>query len=195
MSVTAVPLRPIARGALPKLWIGLVLIAILAVLLALAGTGSIRERFASDADFLAENAGEVGVQTTDSGLQYRVVAQGAGEPPVEGQLIRIAYTGRLRDGTVFDENAGAPMLVGATIPGFTEALKMMPQGAKYEIWIPSDLAYGPEGSRDPQTGEQVIPENAMLNFDVEVLDILSLEDSQKILAGEVPEGMGGATGE
>lgn len=192
MTVTAVPLRPIARGAMTKLWLGIAVLLLGAAALAWAGTDPVRAQFATDAEFMAKNAKQPGVTTTASGLQYRVLAKGSGTPPVEGQLTLIGYTGRLRDGVVFDQNPKAPMLTGATIPGFDEALRMMSKGAKYELWIPADLAYGAEEKVDSQTGKAVIPANSMLNFEVELLDILSLEDSQKVLSGQMPPGIEGA---
>jgi hypothetical protein len=186
MSVTAVPLRPIAKGSLTKLWLGVGLVVLAAAGLAWCGTGAIRSQFATDSEFMAENASADGVLTTKSGLQYRVIRNGEGATAKEGQLTLVSYVGRLRDGSIFDQNRQAPLMVGGTVPGFDEALRMMPKGAKYEIWIPSELGYGSDEKRNPM-GEVVIPADSMLHFELEMLDILSAEDTQKVMSGQMQQ--------
>ena len=119
--------------------------------------------------FLAENKGKDGVETTDSGLQYKVKKEGEGASPAEGDSVTVHYTGKLIDGTVFDSSRkrGEPVTfpVDAVIPGWTEALQLMKQGAKYELYIPADLAYGERGA-----GAQIGP-NETLIFDVELLGV------------------------
>lgn len=120
--------------------------------------------------FLAENAAKEGVKTTESGLQYEVLEQGEGPTPTAEDQVRIHYTGTLVDGTKFDSShdRGEPAVfpVGGVIPGFTEALQLMPVGSKYRVVIPSDLAYGPQGA-----GGQIGP-NATLIFEIELLEIV-----------------------
>lgn len=122
-------------------------------------------------EFLAENKGKEGVQTTESGLQYQVIEQGQGDSPAPTDTVRVHYRGTLVDGTQFDSSydRGEPaeFKVNQVIPGWTEALQMMKPGAKYKLTIPSDLAYG-ESGRPP-----VIPPNSVLIFDVELLGIVN----------------------
>lgn len=119
--------------------------------------------------FLAENKDKEGVQTTDSGLQYKVVEEGDGPSPDADDSVTVHYTGKLIDGTVFDSSRkrGEPVTfpVDAVIPGWTEALQLMKQGAKYELYIPADLAYGERGA-----GAQIGP-NETLIFDVELIGV------------------------
>ena len=115
--------------------------------------------------FLAAKAREEGVLTTESGLLYTVVKEGKGENAKMGDRVRVAYKGRLADGSEFDANDDTPMIVGQLVPGFNEALTLMAPGAKYTIYIPSELGYGVR-ARGP------IPSNAVLVFDVELLEIM-----------------------
>lgn len=128
------------------------------------------ENHAAGKEFLASNAHKPGVTTTASGLQYRVIQQGHGDPPKRTDTVSIKYTGRLLDGTVFDsteKHGGQPasMPVGGVIPGFTEALELMRPGAKYEVWLPAALAYD---MRSPPG----IPPGSTLHFEIELLSIL-----------------------
>src|SRR5690606_64528 len=119
--------------------------------------------------FLARNKTVKGVFTTPSGLQYMVLRQGAGPRPKPSDRVRVNYRGTLLDGTVFDssEQHGGPAEFGLdqVIAGWTEGVSMMPVGAKYRFWIPSELAYGKQGN-------PAIEPNSTLIFDVELLDIL-----------------------
>lgn len=119
--------------------------------------------------FLAENAKRAEVKTTESGLQYEVINEGTGEKPAASDTVVVHYTGTLIDGTVFDSSVerGTPATFGVTqvIPGWVEALQLMQVGAKWRLYIPSDLAYGPRGA-----GGAIGP-NATLIFDVELLQI------------------------
>lgn len=122
------------------------------------------------ARFLAENKGVKGVFTTPSGLQYMVLRQGAGARPMPTAKVRVNYEGKLLDGTVFDSSyeRGEPAEFGLNqvIAGWTEGVAMMPVGAKYRFWIPSELAYGARGAPGS------IGPNATLTFDVELLAII-----------------------
>jgi FKBP-type peptidyl-prolyl cis-trans isomerase FkpA len=123
------------------------------------------------AEFLAKNKAVKGVITTPSGLQYMVLRPGSGVRPTPSSTVRVNYEGKLLDGHVFDSSyqRGQPAEFPLTgvIAGWTEGIPLMAVGSKYRFWIPSDLAYGPQGQ--PQGG---IPPNATLTFDVELLDVL-----------------------
>lgn len=123
---------------------------------------------ASGAAFLTENAAKEGVVTTDSGLQYKIITQGTGPKPGPTDSVTVHYSGTLTDGTEFDSSysRGQPATFGVhqVIAGWTEALQLMPEGSKWELAIPSDLAYGP-GGKGP-----VIGPNSTLLFEVELLD-------------------------
>ncbi|MCP5145542.1 MAG: FKBP-type peptidyl-prolyl cis-trans isomerase [Gammaproteobacteria bacterium] len=122
-------------------------------------------RAASEA-FLAENQNKEGVMTTASGLQYKVLTEGTGPKPTPQSTVSVHYTGRLVDGTVFDSSVerGTPAEFGVTqvIPGWTEALQLMNEGSKWEIYLPSDLAYG-------ENAPPAIGPNQALIFEVELL--------------------------
>ena len=121
--------------------------------------------------FLKENGSREGVKTTESGLQYEVIEEGNGAMPKAGDDVTVHYTGTLIDGTVFDSSVerGAPATFGVTqvIPGWVEALQMMKEGAKWRLFIPSNLAYGPNGAGG------IIGPNATLIFDVELIKVIS----------------------
>ncbi|ACR67668.1 peptidylprolyl isomerase [Edwardsiella ictaluri] len=120
--------------------------------------------------FLAENAQQNDVTVTESGLQFKVLKQGEGVIPSRQDKVRVHYTGRLVDGTVFDssEQRGEPaeFPVGGVIAGWIEALSMMPVGSRWQLYIPHQLAYGERGA-----GAAIAPYSALI-FDVELLDIL-----------------------
>jgi len=174
MSVTTVPIQPIKKGSLIKLWIGLILVLLVAGALAYAGTHDAVRTGASNEQFLANNADEDGVVTTTSGLQYKVLKPGEGPSPTATDTALVKYEGRLRDGTVFDANDQAPMPVGGVVPGFSEALQLMQKGGEYRIWIPSELGYG-EQSPGPE-----LPANSVLIFDVTLIDFISAEQMQEL---------------
>ena len=183
MSVTAVPLRPIKKGSVLKLWVGLGLLAAGAAGIAWATTGSMVP--ASPEAFLAANADQEGVVTTASGLQYKVLQEGQGPKPSPRDVVQVQYEGRLTNGETFDKSeAGQPAVfpVMGVVPGFAEAVQLMSRGGKLRIWLPPELAYGPDEKRDPQTGKVVIPANSVLEFDMELIDFkaLSAEELQQL---------------
>ncbi len=119
--------------------------------------------------YLDENAKKEGVVTTESGLQYEVLQEGTGTKPGPDDMVVTHYHGTLVDGTVFDSSVDrgepAQFPVNGVIKGWIEALQMMPVGSKWRLTIPSDLAYGDQGSAP------VIAPGATLIFDIELLDI------------------------
>lgn len=120
--------------------------------------------------YLEKNKRREGVHVTRSGLQYRVIREGRGRKPKATDLVEVHYRGRLVDGTVFDSSyrRGKPARfpLNGVIPGWTEGVQLMQEGAKFEFVIPARLAYGREGAGD------VVPSNATLIFEVELLRIL-----------------------
>ena len=120
--------------------------------------------------FLTENAKREGIKVTESGLQYEVLESGKGDSPKASDNVEVHYTGKLIDGTVFDSSVerGVPASFGVTqvIPGWVEALQLMHEGDKWRLYIPSDLAYGPNGAGG------VIGTNMTLIFDVELLRVI-----------------------
>ena len=185
MSVTTVPIQPVKKGSLTKIWLGVALIVAAALLLAYTGTQNAVVTGASNEQFLAANADEDGVETTASGLQYKVLKPGEGPSPTATDTALVKYEGRLRDGTIFDANEQTPMPVGGVVPGFSEALQLMQKGGEYRIWIPSDLAYG-----EASPGEQ-IPPNSLLIFDVTLLDFISQAQMEELRQQMQAQGMPG----
>jgi len=121
--------------------------------------------------FLADNKGKPGVKSTASGLQYQVIKEGTGKKPGPNDQVKVHYLGTLIDGTKFDSSydRGQPaqFALNGVIPGWTEALQLMPVGSKYKLFIPSNLAYGDKGTPGP------IGPNATLVFEVELMEILN----------------------
>lgn len=126
--------------------------------------------------FLAENKKQKGITTLPSGLQYRVLKDGTGTSPKATDTVTTHYRGKLIDGTEFDSSysRGQParFAVNAVIPGWTEALQMMKPGAKWELFIPSKLAYGENG-----IGQAIGP-NSTLIFEVELLSVDSANQTK-----------------
>ena len=159
MSVSQVPLRPVAKGTLIRLWLAVAALIALAFAIAYYGAGQFKN---------------VVVDT---------VAAGSGPLITEMDGVIIEYTGRTEDGTVFDSTEGrgpAPFLVMQVVPGFREALTKMQQGGRYKILIPGRLAYGP----NPPAGSPIGP-NEDLSFDVHVLQVAP---NAALSAGAAPQG-------
>ena len=120
--------------------------------------------------FLSENAKKENVKTTASGLQYIVEKEGEGAQPTAEDEVTVHYTGKLLNGTVFDSsvNRGEPATfpLNRVIPGWTEGVQLMKEGGKYTFFIPSDLAYGPNGVPN------VIPPHSTLIFEVELIKVV-----------------------
>jgi len=119
--------------------------------------------------FLAENKKKEGVKTLPSGLQYKVIKAGTGKKPKLNDTVMTHYRGALIDGTEFDSSykRGQPVsfLVSGVLPGWTEALQLMEEGAKWQLFIPSNLAYGERGAGG------IIGPNATLIFEIELISI------------------------
>ena len=119
--------------------------------------------------FFEENKSKSDVSSTESGLQYRIIKSGAGQQPASEDLVTVHYHGTLPDGTIFDSSyqRGEPVTfpLNRVIPGWTEALQLMKEGDKWELYIPSHLAYGPRGA-----GNQIGP-NQPLVFEVELIKV------------------------
>ncbi|MES2058551.1 MAG: FKBP-type peptidyl-prolyl cis-trans isomerase [Pseudomonadota bacterium] len=161
-SVTAVPLQPTKRRVLVYLWLG--------IALALCGAVALAQMAPVDpvTTYLAKNKRDKGVVQTESGLQYKIIAPGSGDArPTAADVALVNYEGKLTDGTTFDKSQQpSPLPVAGVVPGFSEALKLMPKGAKYRFWIKPSLGYGDKASGP-------IPANSILVFDVELLDFIS----------------------
>lgn len=130
---------------------------------------SAKQAQTSSDTFLTENAKKAGIKTTASGLQYLVTKEGTGKQPAASSVVKVHYTGKLVDGTVFDSSVerGEPIEfpLNQVIPGWTEGLQLMKEGGKATLYIPSQLGYGEQGV--PGT----IPPHSTLIFDVELIEV------------------------
>lgn len=146
-----------------------------------------KNRKAAD-EFLAANKDKNGVKVTASGLQYKVIKEGKGAKPAAEDMVRVHYKGRTIGGEEFDSsfkrNEPAELRVNQVIPGWQEALLLMPVGSSFELYLPPDLAYGDQGV------PPAIEPGSLLIFEVELLDILKEEakaDSDKVEATPAQE--------
>ena len=184
--VTRVPVKPVARGSLVMLFLG--------ILIGLA------------------IAGAFAWYTAPKGVSVDEIRAGTGDNPKATDVVFVNYTGKLADGTVFDQSQpiplpvqgilpeGTPLPLENMVPGFREAALQMQRGGKYVVEIPADKAYGAEGRINPQTGEGV-PPNADLTFEIELVDFMPMAEVerrwlqlQQMMQQQVPagEGEGGA---
>jgi FKBP-type peptidyl-prolyl cis-trans isomerase FkpA len=162
--VTRVPLQPVSRQSLVMLFLG--------ILIGLA------------------IAGAVAWWVQPKGVSVETVTAGSGENPNPDDVVFVHYTGKLEDGTVFDESqdmalpiegilpAGTPLPLEGMVPGFREALVQMQRGGKYVVEIPAEKAYGETGRMNPQTGEGV-PPNADLTFEIELVDFMPMAEAEE----------------
>ncbi|MDR2193923.1 MAG: FKBP-type peptidyl-prolyl cis-trans isomerase [Treponema sp.] len=136
--------------------------------------------------FLAKNAQEDGVITTNSGLQYRVIQEGTGAKPLATDTVWAHYKGSLLDGTMFDSSYddGEPVAFSLyeVIDGWAEGLQLMSVGSKYELFVPSTLAYGADGAGS------IIPPYATLLFEVELVAIMEPEENEEETTPQTPDG-------
>lgn len=135
-----------------------------------AGENEAQKNLEEGNAFLEQNKQREGIEVTESGLQYEVLKEGTGAQPAANDRVKVHYHGTLIDGTVFDSSVerGEPATFGVSqvIPGWTEALQMMQEGAKWKIYLPSLIAYGERGA-----GQDIGP-NSTLIFEVELLEIV-----------------------
>ena len=132
------------------------------------------ENLEKSKQFLTENIKKEGVRETKTGLQYKILEQGTGNTPSEGDFVKVNVIGRLTDGTEFENTYESSTIVVDTkrlIPGWKEAMLMMKEGSRWNIWVPPSLGYGEQGM-PPQ-----IPPNEVINFEVE---FLSIEDPEEV---------------
>lgn len=163
--ITRVPLQPIAKGSITKIWLGVAAIALA--------------------------AGGVAYAALPPAPTVKTLTAGTGDSPTTDDVVLINYKGMLMDGTVFDQNKNYPNPVAQFVPGFSKALQKMQRGGKYEVVIPSELAYG----ATPPAGSP-IPANADLKFEVELVDYKSLAEirQQQQILQQLQQMQGGAGG-
>ena len=129
-----------------------------------------QENLKKGQEFLAKNKEEEDVEVTESGLQYKVIEEGTGVSPDANDTVKVHYVGKTIDGETFDNSIErdepAEFPVNRVIPGWTEGLQLMKQGAKYKFFIPTDLAYGTK----VRPGGQIEPNEALI-FEVELLEV------------------------
>lgn len=192
-SVTAVPIPPTKRSYLVWLWIGVAIAVAGALALAWVGTRSAAVASYSNEDFLAWNKGQSGVQTTASGLQYKVIEPGEGPAAADNEGVELEIHGVKRDGKEFQPRAPMRFQVSQQpmIPGFTEGVKLMRKGARYRLWVPPSLGYGAEPSPENELAGQV------LVFDIEMKNLVPAAVLQQMMMQQMMQQQmqqGGAPG-
>ena len=162
--VTRVPIKPISRGSLVMLFVGILIGLLIAAAFAW--------------------------YTAPKGVSVDEIRAGTGDNPKATDVVFVNYTGKLADGTVFDQSQpiplpvqgilpeGTPLPLENMVPGFREAALQMQRGGKYVVEIPADKAYGAEGRINPQTGEGV-PPNADLTFEIELVDFMPMAEVER----------------
>ena len=188
MSVTTVPIRPIEKGSLTKLWAGVAVAVLIAGGAAWWGTEKAVSGACSAKAFASEGNGVSSVDKTDTGLRFQTIKAGVGAKPTETDVVLVSYKGTLVDGKEFDSNPRAAFPVQGLVPGFTEALKMMQRGGSYKLCIPPALGYGTQAN-------ERIPANSTLFFDVELIDFKSMAEVQALqqqMQQQAPNGAMGA---
>jgi len=188
--ITAVPLRPVGKSGIAALWIGI------GVLLAagIGGAYAVSDKAVMTAmppeQFLAANAKRSGVQTTPSGVEYKVITAGSGPKPTVSDIAMVDYRGSLINGNKFDASEPGhpvPFPVLGVVRGVSEALTLMPRGATYRFWIPPHLGYG-ERDHGP------IPGNSVLVFDITLHEIEHItpemiQQMEQMQQAQQPSGM------
>ncbi len=186
MSNSTVPIQPIARSSLTKLWVGVGAAILIAAGAAWWGTAGAAGGDCGDNAFAPVSGSVLSADTTASGLKIQTVTKGSGPSPTDSDVVLVNYKGSLTDGTQFDAGQRAPFPVEGLVPGFTEALKLMQRGGSYKICIPPALGYGAQGN-------ERIPANSTLLFDVDLLDFKSMAEIQAMQqqmqgGGQMPPG-------
>jgi FKBP-type peptidyl-prolyl cis-trans isomerase FkpA len=168
--ITRVALQPVAKGAITRLWIGVVLALLI-------GVG-----FAWTARY--------------QGLTVQTVKAGEGPTPGMGDVVLVNYAGHLTNGKQFDAGEKVAMPVAGVIPGFSQGLQKMQRGGKYKLIIPAAVAYGAQEQKNQSTGEVAIPANSDLVFDVELLDFRNQAEieQQRRAIQQMQQQLGGARG-
>lgn len=192
MSVTAVPIPPVEKGALTKLWGGLALAVVVAGGVAWAGTRSAANGACANSLFEKSKGAVLAPIATASGLRFQTIKPGTGVMPTETDVVLVNYKGRLASGKEFDSGQRTPFPVQGLVPGFSEALKQMQRGGSYRICLPPKIGYG-------ATANERIPANSTLVFDVDLLDFKSMAEVQAMQqqmqaqqgggAGAMPQGV------
>jgi FKBP-type peptidyl-prolyl cis-trans isomerase FkpA len=177
---TRVPLQPIRKGSLTKVWAGIVVVLLVA---------------AAFAWFNVPHAKKLA-----GGVTLETLQAGKGPSPTTSDIALINYKGMLGNGKVFDQGQGVPMPVTGVVPGFSTGLQAMQAGGKYRLRIPAEQAYGSEEKRNQQTGEVVIPANSDLVFDVDLLEfksqaeVMQMMQQQQMMQQLQQGGANGASG-
>lgn len=169
--VTRVPLQPIEKGSVLKIWLGF----IVALLIGVGVAWAVHPR----------------------GLKVEAIAEGTGASPTASDVVLVNYVGRLASGKEFDRGDKAVIPLESVVPGFRDGLRQMKKGGKYRLEIPANLAYGDRAQPDPRTGEVVIPANSDLVFEVELINFMSMQQfqaMQQMLQMQQMQGMGGEHG-
>ena len=181
--VTAVPLRPVSRAGVATLGVGIAILIAAGIAGAYATTQGPAMMAMPPAQFMAANGKRAGVKTTASGLEYEVLTKGEGPTPTIADAALVEYKGSLVSGQVFDQSKQpVPMQISQVVPGFAEALTLMPRGAKYRVWIPPQLGYG-----DRAAGP--IPANSVLVFDITMREFATIPQQGMGMPG-APQGNG-----
>jgi len=168
--ITRVPLQPVTKGSLTKIWLGVI------VALLIGGTAAWAVRY--------------------QGLVVDTVKAGAGPSPTLSDVVLVNYAGHLTSGKEFDKGQKVAMPVQGVIPGFSQGLQKMQRGGKYTLKIPAAMAYGEQEQKNPGTGEVVVPANSDLVFEVELLDFKSAAEieQQRQMLQQMQQQMGGKGG-
>ena len=165
-----VPLLPIAKGSLIRLWLGV------AVALSIGGG--------------------IAWAARSHDVQVETITAGSGPMPTASDMVLVNYVGKFTNGKEFDKGERVPMDLETMLPGFRDGLTKMQKGGKYHLTIPAEKGYGPEEKRNPQTGEVVIPANSDLEFDIDLIDFKSREEvmRQQQMMQQLQQMQGGAPG-
>jgi FKBP-type peptidyl-prolyl cis-trans isomerase FkpA len=151
--ITRVPLPPVGKGSLTRIWIGV----ILALLIGASAAWAVRYQ----------------------GLVVETIKVGTGPSPSPGDVVQVNYLGTLANGKPFDKGEKVALPVEGLMPGFSQGLLKMQRGGKYKLIIPAAMAYGRQERKDPATGQVVIPANSDLVFEVELLDFMSMAEMEQ----------------
>jgi FKBP-type peptidyl-prolyl cis-trans isomerase FkpA len=166
--ITRVPLRPVGKGSLTRIWIGVI------VALLIGGGAAWAVRY--------------------QGLVVETVKAGQGPMPALTDVVLVNYAGHLTNGKEFDKGTKVAMPVEGVIPGFSQGLQKMQRGGKYKLIIPAAMAYGAQEQKNQATGEVVIPANSDLVFEVELVDFKSAAEieQQRQALQQMQQQLGGA---